>query len=913
MSDTPPRPRRILLIGWDAADWQIINPLMEAGALPNLQKLVEGGVMANLATLYPVISPMLWTSIATGKTADKHGILGFTEVGEDGHARPVTSTSRKTKAIWNIFQQALGWRTHLVGWWASHPAEPLDGIVVSDRFSRTRQLDDDTWRVPPHTIHPASRTEEFGPLKMLINEVTEELILPFIPRAAEIDQAKDQRLESFARVFSDACTVQSCITSAMETEPWDFAAVYFDAIDHLSHGFMPYHPPRMDHIPEQDFDMYKGVVEGAYRFHDLMLARLLELAGPETLVVLCSDHGFKSGVTRPVGNPNDPAGPILWHREYGVLILNGPGIKRDERVSGANLLDVAPTLLTLCGLPVGEDMGGKPLLQAMTHPPAKVETIPSWDAVEGRDGRHPPGHQWLSTREDAEELMKQFAALGYINDPTKDKDAMAEGVRLENGFNLSQVLLSTGQFDAAVQVLEPIARARPWETRYLHQFANACLRSGRYRMADELLEASYPYSPEEPEPPMVAWMLRARAKAGIGDLKAAGAYLGAAMRRVVRHAPAWVELGNIWLEIGETAPAESCYRRALELDPDSAQAWLGMSNVHTRRRENNEAIDASLEAVRLLHHLPQAHLNLGMALAREGMFDDAIIALRRVLTMQPKALNAHRWLGAIYATQQKDSFLAGVHRNEARRNSVQRTEDARAATELAQTPWQEFAIPPYSERQAKEESMRPAPKAGPRELSGRTFHLVSGLPRSGTSLMMQMLAAGGLPPQTDGERVADEDNPEGYLEWEAIREIRKKPELLDDPALDGRAIKVISALLPNLPSIHRYKVIFMLRPCEEIARSQARMIERRGTDGAAVDEAQLVSTLSAHRESTFAMMRRFSEAFEVLEVDYPALVADPAAWVPRIVEFVGPALLPHPERMAGAVRADLRRNRSGSN
>src|SRR5881392_4296433 len=96
------RPRKVLLIGWDAADWRVIMPLIDAGKMPNLARLIEEGICGNVATLQPVLSPILWTSIATGKRAYKHGIHGFSEPLPDGSAvRPVTILSRNTKAIWN--------------------------------------------------------------------------------------------------------------------------------------------------------------------------------------------------------------------------------------------------------------------------------------------------------------------------------------------------------------------------------------------------------------------------------------------------------------------------------------------------------------------------------------------------------------------------------------------------------------------------------------------------------------------------------------------------------------------------------------------------------------------------------------------------------------------------------------------
>src|SRR3712207_6546572 len=94
--------KRVLLVGWDAADWMMLRPLVAAGKMPALEKLLAAGVSGNLATIQPVLSPMLWNSIATGKRADKHGICSFVEpLPNLGGIRPVTSSSRKCKAIWN--------------------------------------------------------------------------------------------------------------------------------------------------------------------------------------------------------------------------------------------------------------------------------------------------------------------------------------------------------------------------------------------------------------------------------------------------------------------------------------------------------------------------------------------------------------------------------------------------------------------------------------------------------------------------------------------------------------------------------------------------------------------------------------------------------------------------------------------
>src|SRR5262249_32973064 len=203
-------------------------------------------------------------------------------------------------------------------------------------------------------------------------------------------------------------------TYLMEHEPWDFTAVYYEAIDHVCHGFMQYHPPKMPHVSQELFDRYKDVVTGIYRFHDMMLQRLLELAGEDTTVIICSDHGFYNDHLRPVETAQNPAGPEAWHRFHGIFAMRGPGIRRDERIYGANLLDIAPTILSLFGLPVGKDMDGKVLVGCFQEP-VKIERIESWETVDGESGLHPPDLRADPIEQQA--ALQQLVELGYIAAP----------------------------------------------------------------------------------------------------------------------------------------------------------------------------------------------------------------------------------------------------------------------------------------------------------------------------------------------------------------------------------------------------------------------------------------------------------------------------------------------------------------
>jgi hypothetical protein len=131
--------------------------------------------------------------------------------------------------------------------------------------------------------------------------------------------------------------------------------------------------------------------------------------------------------------------------------------------------------------------------------------------------------------------------------------------------------------------------------------------------------------------------------------------------------------------------------------------------------------------------------------------------------------------------------------------------------------------------------------------------VVSGLPRSGTSLMMQMLAAGGLQVLTDGERQADADNPRGYYEWERIKLLPQQPNCIQEA--EGKVVKIISQLLFALPSGHDYRIMFMQRPLAEVVASQSEMIRRRGTTGAALAPAALIAGLQAHLNQVNGWLR----------------------------------------------------------
>ena len=942
-------PRKILLVGWDAADWKIIHPLMDAGKMPNVQRLVENGAMGQIATLHPPLSPMLWTSIATGKRPFKHGIHGFSEPTPDGRGvQPVTNLSRKSKALWNIFHQN-GLRSVVIGWWPSHPAEPIDGVMVSDHYHRAGRPLAEGWPLLANTVHPPELAATLADLRMHPDLLTPEMVEPFIPLAREIDQDKDKRLAGVMRTLAECVSMQSAATWLLDNQPWDFFTVYYDAIDHFCHGFMKYHPPRQSWIPERDFEVYHNVVSMAYQFHDQMLGTLLKKAGEDTTVILMSDHGFHPDHLRPASIPDIPAGPAIEHRDFGILAIAGPGIKKDELLHGASLLDVAPTILTLYGLPVGEDMDGKVLTQAFVEAP-EVAFIASWEEVPGADGRHPP-HTLLDPVA-AHEALEQMIALGYIERPDENREVAVERTIRELRYNLGEAYQDDDRHIQAYEIFSELNRADRDEQRFaIHLFAScqALGMTGEMRAIVDDLDGRRRVLFEEAKAKIEelrkAAIERARERKDSAEEKAAAGpesllsaderkelarwrnlaryqppaidYLKAQVLTAEKRYPEalaalervsqahlvrpglFLQTADLYLRLRRWRDAQQVYEKALEIDPDNAQAHVGMCRMALRRRRFAAAAQSALDALQRVYDYPLAHFLLGLALVGLQEYERAAEAFRAAISFNPNFPEAHVRLAALLEKHLGDAESAREHRRLARRMRRRRTTRPARLSAMERV------------ERAAAVSVTPdrPPAAGTAEMPplAESIVVVTGLPRSGTSMLMQMLAAGGLGVLSDGLREPDEDNPRGYLEFEPVKNLLRDSKWLF--AERGKAIKIVAPLLAALPAGLACRVILCDRNLDEVLDSQERMLVRRNRPLAATPERRrmLKDEYARTLGRVKAMLAR-RPATELLAIEYSAAIADPAATGEKLNRFLGGGL--DVAKMAGAIDPALHRSRA---
>jgi len=634
--------RKVLLVGWDAADWVILQPLIDKGVMPVTASLIARGMSGNISTLHPILSPMLWNSIATGKRPDQHGIYGFVEPRPDGSGiRPVTSTSRTCKALWNILSQNEI-RSNVVSWFASFPAEPINGVVVTDRYTTQAVVPHGRRHVGPAMVHPPELAQSLAELVVDPAKLDADTILPFVPNGKLVDQKQDDRIQKLARLIAKMSTVHAAACKTMMEEPWDFMAVYYDAIDHFGHTFMPYHPPAMEGVDPQDAEIYGNCVTASYQFQDMMLGAMLQYAGPDTTVVLVSDHGFHSEEKRPhVDGYKDP---VSWHRQHGVVVVSGPGIREGETFSGASLLDVAPTILSMFDLPIGRDMDGRPWVEIYDTPP-HVKRIDTWETVAGEDGMHPE-----DVREDpvaAAEAIKQLVDLGYVDPPEEDTEKQVASTVRSMKYNQAMALTYSRRRAQAIPLWKELIDQCEQKTEKLGlklQLATCYMRLGQHKEAEKILYSFGPVGLKRPDVLMMLATLRLHQDNGEEALK----HLQSAAPLLPEKNPQFTaQLGLAYLQTHQIEKAYQYFEQALEQDADNAIAHYGLAELANKRGQYKRAIDHALQAIELADAVPAGHFHLGFALAKLGMVEEAILALETVVQLAPELEKASKLLGEL--------------------------------------------------------------------------------------------------------------------------------------------------------------------------------------------------------------------------------------------------------------------------
>jgi len=638
----PGAKRRILLIGLDGADWQIIDALIAEGKLPNLARLKRTGAHTSLRSEPPMLSPLLWTSIATGKPASEHGIIDFLVADPNtGRKVPITSVHRKVRALWNITSQA-GLSTHIVAWWATWPAEPIAGRMVSDRLAyslfdyRGRPEDRIGLVWPPQTI------DRVAALRVAPDAISLQDVRSFAPftreeleeaRRADSSEATGGRgyanpLNHLVKILASARTYHAVAVDLARSEHFDLLAVYYQGIDEVCHRYAQFIPPRLPWVDQGAFDKFKGVVHRFYEVQDAMIGELLSSAGDDVLVMVVSDHGFTSRSDRPDHPPDIELKAGVWHREYGIFMLNGPGV-RAGAIEPVGLYDVMPTLLWLAGLPVADDMRGKPALAAMDdayRARAKVARVITYETEARGPGRTIPDDPY------SEEMVARLRSLGYIGSGELVATTGLPPSTLNNLYMTAAVHLEQGDPALAETAIRSLLEKVPDDADAHALLSDVLDALGRQEESLAAARTALNLMKDPTEPVVTHYASLARR---LGRLDEAEQFFIRYVQQRPGRGEPWLGIGLIQSHRGDWGSAKRSLLRALDLNPRSRAAIMALYNVYELSGATEDTAEEIQKAAAANPDSASHHTLLGLVRVNQKRIGEAEAEFRRALALEP--------------------------------------------------------------------------------------------------------------------------------------------------------------------------------------------------------------------------------------------------------------------------------------
>lgn len=434
-ADTVDMNAKVLVIGFDGATWEMFKPAMDQGKMPRLKNLVEYGVRAPLETIKPTLTPVIWTTIATGKLPEDHGVHAVVDRDpETGEMHPLTSQSVKVKSLWDMATENRRSAT-IVRWPVTWPVREIDGEMISDFAFQTAR---------PNRVWPKE-------LASLVDTRRVDFRLKDLQALTGVDRAAYSSLEPLwqwklmvmLREYVLDVQFKDIAKALFERKQRDLMTVYFYSMDALGHNYFKF-LGESDTSGSPDF---RAMVMNWCWLYDQFLAELLDAVDPNTYVLICSDHGMEiaeepqnflimaegtvvdpnqppAEATLPPGPPydQDPFGVKLQYtapsgqhveKPDGIFVLHGAHVRKGWKAPRVHATQIAPTVLYLLNLPVADDFDGTVRLDLFepeyvaSHP---VKHIASYDRDDGKKPQIPSAE--LGAEDDL--LLNRLQALGYI-------------------------------------------------------------------------------------------------------------------------------------------------------------------------------------------------------------------------------------------------------------------------------------------------------------------------------------------------------------------------------------------------------------------------------------------------------------------------------------------------------------------
>ncbi len=637
---------KVLLIGLDGADWEIIQPLVREGQLPTFRRLLEEGSHGNMYSPHPLLSPIIWTTIATGKKPEKHGVFDFFEVdNKTGMNIPITSNSRAVKTLWHILsdqEKSVG----VIGWRVTWPAEAVNGYIVSDRLVES-EFDQ---KLPPKTVNenitfPDSLYNMIRYLVVSQENIGYEQFKRFVDMSEHefLLSLQQKTRPVFPATFNiaETETFKNVFLKLQKENPTDFTAIYFKSIDWMSHLFAYYEKINASN------GRFNQTIREVYIYQDEILGEILENVDDHTSVIIISDHGFKTAEKGP-NKPSDfihGYGVADWHEPEGIVIFWGNKFKKNTFIKNARPVDIAPTVLYLMDLPQAMDMEGRILQEAIqldyfsSHP---VRYVQSFENHEGA--------------KNVEILSSPLNENVKLNEPT----AHSTSASPYSFNNRGLLLMNEGKLTEAIAAFEEAIRRQGKVAAFYDNLGAAYNALGDHERAISLHQRAIDLDSNFEK----AYNNLGNAYLDLNQFMEAQKAYESALTLNPGFALAYSNLGILYFKQGQFEKAEEFIKKSLELDPKSALSLYNLGVIYGEQGMPLQAIDAFKKVPEVdpyFSRMSEVYNNLGIAFFKLQRYENALQEFHKVLRLNPSFPDLYSRIGLVLLAmgkldEAKDAF-----------------------------------------------------------------------------------------------------------------------------------------------------------------------------------------------------------------------------------------------------------------
>ncbi|HVT05278.1 MAG TPA: alkaline phosphatase family protein [Thermoanaerobaculia bacterium] len=566
---------RVAIFGIEGADWELLSELMTDGRMPNLKNMMQNGAAGTLQTIQPTIAPLLWSTLETGVSPDRHGVIDFSDQTTKG---PVDSRSRQTPAVWDI-ASAFGRTAGMVNCWTAWPPT-AENTFVFDTPAAAASND----------VYPKELAPRVSAASVAVGTIGYQQISRFLnitPAEFESSITASNAADPvvvFRSLLAKTWTDHRVALDLYRQKTPLLFMMDYDGTDTVNHLFGPFHPPMRDGVSSEGYRRYWPAVANYYSEVDRLLGEWLTVLPADTTVFVLSAHGMRWGKERPTVPPNGNSA-LTTHRNPGIFIAFGNNVVRSTARHPISIYDIAPTVVTMLGLPVSSDMLGKlvPGLFKSMIPVEGVQIASYSDLI--------PEKALASSDVDANAYRARLLQIGHLVDPSR----------------------------ASIPMLAEDETERPavippdrWGLyAYDNNQAIVLKQQGRIKESVELLHQAIELNPTRPVP-----------------------YLNLAM---------------FLADKGQYTGAEEAFNASVVRGlPSSEKYFVDFAAMYRQKNLTTRAIVVLMKGRSIFPQSFLIAQNLGSALAAMERYTEAVPELERALSLQPTSVSALNALGLVY-------------------------------------------------------------------------------------------------------------------------------------------------------------------------------------------------------------------------------------------------------------------------